>query len=193
MRIPVGVLLISLLLAAQTVAQHDGPAGGREEYTAVALSAGGPRSNPVAGQLDIVIERWSTEAERQRLLSSLGKGQNAMLETLRDLSRVGYIRTPGSLGWDLHYAHQMRGEDGGRRLFLATDRPISIWEAVHRPRTIDYPFTFIELRLNNSGEGEGKLSLAARVTASDDGRFVQLENWDTQPVQLTEVRPRRGD
>jgi hypothetical protein len=58
---------------------------------------------------------------------------------------------------------------------------------VNRPRTVDYPFTFIELHLNRDGEGEGKLSLATRVTSSRDGRFVQLENYDTQPVQLNKV------
>ena len=191
MRIAATVWLAVVLAVVGTPAQRgeDGPSG-REEFSAVALSAGGPRSNAVAGQLDITIDRLSTEAERQRLMSTLGKGQTAMLEALRDLPRVGRIRTPGDLGWDIHYAHEMRGEDGGRRIFLATDRPISMWEAINRPRTIDYPFTFIELRLNNAGEGEGKLSLATRVIASEDGRFVHLENWDTQPVALTEVRRR---
>jgi hypothetical protein len=113
-----------------------------------------------------------------------------MLEALRDLPRVGYFRTPGQLGWDLHYAHQVPAEDGGQRIFIATDRPIGVWEAINRPRTIDYPFTFIELRINQHGVGEGKLSRATRVTASDDGRFVQLENWANQPVELTEVRRR---
>ena len=189
MRSAITAVCLFVLMAAGGAAQNE--SSGREEFSAVALSAGGPRSNPVATQVDIVIERWSTEAERQRLLSALAKGQNAMLEALRDLPRVGSIRTPGTLAWDLHYAHQMRGEDGGRRIFLATDRPVSAWEAINQPRTIDYPFTFIELRVNKSGGGEGKLSRATRVIASGDGRFVQLENWETQPVDLTQVKPRR--
>jgi hypothetical protein len=130
-------------------------------------------------------------SQSERLLGALAKGQSETLDILRDLPRVGSIRTPGALAWDLHYAHQMRGEDGGRRIFLATDRPISAWEAINQPRTIDYPFSFIELRLNNGGEGEGKLSRATRVIASSDGRFVHLENWETQPVDLTQVKPRR--
>lgn len=58
-----------------------------------------------------------------------------MLETLRDLRRVGYIRTPATLGWDLHYAQAVSGEERGRRIMIATDRPIDFWEAVNRPRT----------------------------------------------------------
>jgi hypothetical protein len=189
MRIAATIVLALVLGSTHAPAQRgEDDSNGREEFTAVALSAGGPRSNPVAGQLDITIDRWSTQAERMRLMSTLGKGQTAMLESLRDMPSIGRIRTPGQLGWDLHYAHQVTGEDGGRRIFLATDRPISIWEAVNRPRTIDYPFTFIELRVDNHGDGTGKLSLATKVIASEDGRFVHLENWDTQPIALSEVR-----
>jgi hypothetical protein len=184
-------IIVLVLTSSAIAAQDDEAIGTREEFTAVALSAGGPRSNPIATPVDIVIERWSSAADRQRLLQALARGQSAMLETLRDLSRVGFIRTPGTLGWPLHYAHQIRGEDGSRRIFLATDRPISVWEAINQPRTIDYPFTFIELRVNANGEGEGKLALATRVIASDDGRFVELEHWDTQPVALTQVKASR--
>jgi hypothetical protein len=188
MRYLIALVLASLCVVPAGTRADAEQNGGREEFTAFAVSTGGPRTSPVATTVDIVIERWSSEAERQRLAEALGKGQDTMLDTLQDLRRVGFIRTPGNLGYDLHYAHQMPGEDGGRRIFIATDRPISFWEAVNRPRTIDYPFTFIELRLNNEGTGEGKLSLATRVIAGSDGRMIQLENYDTQPVQLNEVK-----
>jgi hypothetical protein len=174
------VVLVGLLTPAEADSH-------REEFTAIALSGGGPRSSAIATQLEIVIERWSTEAERQRLLEALSRGQDAALETLKDRPRAGYIRNPPALAWDLHYAHAVPGEDGGQRIFLATDRPIGIWETVSQPRTIDYPFTFIELHVDAHGSGEGKLSRATRVVASDNGRFVQLEHYAAQPVDLTEV------
>jgi hypothetical protein len=46
---------------------------------------------------------------------------------------------------------------------LITDRRIGFWEAANQPRSIDYPFTFIDIRLNRDGEGEGKMSLATKV------------------------------
>ena len=159
----------------------------REEFTAIALSGGGPRTSAVATRLDIVIERWSTDAERQRLLAAFQRGQDAALDTLKDSPKAGYIRNPPRLAWDLHYAHAVPGEDGGQRIFLATDRPIGIWETISQPRTIEYPFTFIELHVDAHGNGEGKLSGATRVVASGDGRFVELERYAAQPVGLTEV------
>ena len=184
------VLSVALLTHANAMSQvATTGSNAREEFTAIAISPGGPRASAVAANLEIVIERWSTPEERQRLLDALTRGQNAALEVMRDFPRVGYIRVPPNLAWDLHYSHQSV-EDGERHIFLGTDRPVSFAEEVLRPRTINYPFTFVDIRLNREGDGEGTLSRATRVTASNDGRFVHLETWDTQPVKLTEVKPR---
>jgi hypothetical protein len=80
------------------------------------------------------------------------------------------------------------GEDGGARITLATDRPISFWEAQAQPRTINYPFTVIELRMNRDGEGEGKLSIATKISADSDKKTIYLENYSAQPVLLQHVR-----
>ena len=46
---------------------------------------------------------------------------------------------------------------------LATDRPIGFWEATRRPRTIDYPFTVIQMEIDRDGEGKGTLSYATKI------------------------------
>ena len=183
----IAVVVGFLTFSSSGVKAAAADANGRLACTAFAVSTGGPRTSPVASSVEIVVERWSTEPDRRRLLDAMKKGQDAMLRTLQDLRRVGFIRTPGNLGWDLHYAHETPGEEGERHVVIATDRPMSIWEAVNRPRTVDYPFTFIEMHVTRDGEGEGKLSLATQVIASRDGRSVQLENYDTQPVQLNKI------
>jgi hypothetical protein len=175
-----------LAVSASLAAPQDGANDLPERFTAFAVSLGGPRTTPGTAHVDITIDRWSTEGERDRLLAALKTGQGELLDTLRELRPVGSIRTATSLAYDLHYANQTPGDDGGRRIVLATDRPIGWWEAVNRPRSLNYPFTFIELRMNGQGEGEGKLSLATKVIAI--GRIVQLENYAAQPVQLNQVR-----
>ncbi len=163
-----------------------------ERLTAFAVSTGGAVTPPVASQVDITISRWSTAAETARLLETLKtKGAEALLDAVRDAKSVGTIRTPGNLAYDLRFAQQEMIGDGLRQIVLITDRPISMWEAVNRPRSINYPFTLIELRLDKEGRGEGKLNLATRIDISRTGRMVQLENYDTQPIHLNEVRPAR--
>ena len=161
----------------------------REEFTAFAVNISnlGPAGTT---PIDIVIERWTGDAERDALMAVFKKGgPDALLNALRDTKRVGSIRTPDSLAYDLHYARQMPGEDGGRRIVIATDRPIGFWESANRPRTIDYPFTLIELQLDNKGEGVGKLSVATKITLN--GRVLTLENFANQPVMLNQVRKRK--
>lgn len=178
-----------VLFAGAAASQSNQPA---ERFTAFAVSLGDMRQASGSSPVDITINRWSTDAERQRLVEVLqAKGPAALLDTLQDTPEVGTIRTPDSLGYPLHYAHQTPGEDGGRRIVIATDRPIGFWEAANRPRTIDYPFTVIQMQLGKDGTGEGRMSIATRIIAHDN--VVELENYSTQPVMLKQVRaqPRR--
>jgi hypothetical protein len=110
------------------------------------------------------------------------------LDVLQDMPRVGYLRTPNSIGYDIHFARKRPGEDGGEIITLATDRYIGFWEAANRPRTVDYPFTVVEIRMGKDGEGEGKMSLATKITGSKEGKMITLENYQSQPVLLTKVK-----
>lgn len=189
-----GIYVLVAALSAGSAAAQQSPAGTSGgsgdpglKCTAFAISLGGLQSGAGTSPLDIVIDRWSRDNERQQLLEALKGSDDALLNALREMQPVGRIRTPTSVGWDLRYASARPGEQGERRIVIATDRPMTVAEAIDRPRSAEYPFTFIELRLNEAGEGEGKMSVATRVSASTS-RFIQLENYDTQPVQLTQVR-----
>ena len=148
--------------------------------------AGGPRT----GTLEIVIERWSTDAEREKLRGLLiEKGSDALLRALQGIKpRAGYIRGSTSLGWDVQYAREQPSADGGRRVILATDRPMSFWELSNRPRSVEYEFTLAEIRLTKDGKGEGKLAPAAKISWDADTRTIEIENYGMEPVRLTQVQ-----
>ena len=194
----VGIAIVAGLAAA--------PAGGAafaERFTAFAVDlgvpAGGidvpqPRDKRIpasgkAGPVEFVVERYSTDAERDTLMKALqDQGPDKLLATLQNLPRVGYLRTPNSIGYDLRFARKVPGEDGGETITLMTDRYITFWEATNRPRTIDYPFTLIEVRIGPEGKGEGKLSLATRITYDKKNNTVVLEDYKSQPTLLNEVK-----
>ena len=160
-----------------------------EHYSAFAVSVGGPLTSPVAGQLDITVTRWSTEAETDRFLSALRKGgQEELVDEFNDTKPVGSIRTPGSLAYDLRFAQVEELGDGIRRIVLATDRPMSFWETVNRPMSVDYPFTYIELRVNADGKGEGSLAVASALATTRNGKMIQVYNYAAQPIRLNDVR-----
>lgn len=180
----VALLCVDRSVGAQTI-------GSPERFTALAIDMTGfgpTRTSTV----EIVVSRWSSESEQTRLTEILlDKGADALLDALRDTPRTGYLRTPNTLGYDLHFARELPGEDGGRRIILATDRPIGFWEAAHQPRSIDYPFTLIELRLNRDGEGEGKMSIATKIVGNREQKLIELEDYGNQPVRLMTVRSER--
>jgi hypothetical protein len=175
------VLAVTLNVSGQTQTTP-------ERFTALAVNL----ERGTSGQVEIVVNRSSTEGERDRLMSTLlERGADKLLDVLQDMPRVGYIRTPESIGYDLHYARRAPLPDGGERVVLVTDRRIGFWEAANRPRSIDYPFTVIELHLNPDGNGEGKISIATKITADKANRIVTLENYSTQPVLLQSVKRER--
>jgi hypothetical protein len=181
------VFMVSTIGAAG----QDAP--GRAVFTGTAVSAGGPRSSAGVTPVEIAISRWSQDAERQRLMAAMKeKGGGSMLDVLRDLKPVGTIKVPGNLSYDLHYADQIPLPDGGRRILLATDRPISHWEIASQSRSREYPFTFIELRLDKQGRGEGRISVAAQIHVDPTGEHVELVNYTREPLQLNDVKKTSG-
>lgn len=158
----IGALWLGVVPAARSGVAGNPPAL-PERLTGFAVSLGGIHRPSASATVNIDITRWSTDRERDHLLDVLKqKGPTALLTALQRTPRVGTIRTPDSLAYDLHFARETPWGDGGRRIVLVTDRPMHFWEVAHQARSVDYPFTVIEVRLDHAGRGEGKLSVATR-------------------------------
>jgi len=148
--------------------------------------------------VDIRITRWSTAQEREKLINIASeKGQDALLRALQKMPDHGKVSIPGwtgpdpyhaRLGWVLHYAFATPGEDGGYRIGIGTDRYIGMWEARNQPRTVDYPFSLIEIRLGHDGKGVGKMAVAAKIDFDKNKKQLVLENYSSEPVRLNEVK-----
>lgn len=146
------------------------------------------------GPVDIAVTRWSTPAERTELTQTLFKGgQDALLDTLRDMRSVGRIYTPGSIGYDLRFAEQRPLPEGGREIILATDRPMSFWELANRPRSSQYPFTWVQFQMGRDGTGSGKIAVAARIIGEEADKLIEVEDFAIYPVRLENIRARKGD
>jgi hypothetical protein len=143
-----------------------------------------------ARPLDISIERWTTDEEFARLRDALvEKGADGLMNELQKVKpRVGYLRaSTGGLGWDIRFAQKVDLPGGGHRVVFATDRPMSFAERSARPRSADYEFLLGEIRISANGKGEGKLVPMAKITYNDARRTIEIENYATEPVRLTQV------
>jgi hypothetical protein len=182
---PLTSWVASLCVAFASIAASAQTLGSPEHFTAAAINM----NRGAAGSIEIQVDRWSTDAQRDRLVKALlTKGDSKLLDTLQDMPVVGHFNSPGRLGIDIRFARHTPGEDGGERVVLVTDRRIGFFEAANQPRSIDYPFTVIELQLNRDGEGEGKMSIATKVIYDKKKNTITLENFELQPVMLTQVK-----
>lgn len=139
--------------------------------------------------IDIVIERWSTPEETSNLKAVLvEKGGDKLLSALQKVKpRCGYARTSTSLGWDIYFAREVPLPDGGRKITLASDRPVSFWEVRNAARSTDYEFSLAEIRLPASGKGQGKAIKAAKVSFDKEKNTLEIENYQREPVRLNEI------
>ena len=148
--------------------------------------------------VEIRIDSWSSPKEREHLImTAVEKNEDALLRELQRAKVHGRWRIPGhrgpdphqlALGHDIRYAWQEPLPDGGRRIVIATDRYIGFVEARNQPRTIDYPFTLMEIRVNKDGEGQGKMAVATKIMYDKQRRTMVLENYSSEPVRLQNVR-----
>lgn len=173
------------------------PASGKLQITALAVNMSNIGTGGTA-PVEFNINRWSPTSTRGMLITTmLDKGADALLSALQKQPSLGKMRFPSlagpdpthaRLGWDIRYASETPLPDGGRRIVMALDRTIGFWEAANRPRTIDYPFTFIQIQVDKNGEGEGKLSIATKVSFDKKKNAIELETYASEPLRLQGVR-----
>lgn len=186
MHVPRAALVLALALAiagAPLVSAEDALL--RLRAWAVNLN-NGARTNTV----DIVIERWSTPEEIEKLRGVMIEDRTKLLDAVQKIKpRCGYFRTTNTLGWDVQFAHETQMDDGTRKIVIGTDRPVSFFEARNNPRSRDYEFTLAEIRLpkDGKGKGQGKAIPAAKLTWDKEKNTLEIENYQREPVRLNEI------
>ncbi len=169
------VVLALVLAAALPVQAH----GERFRATLVDMQEG--ENDPIL----IYIEQYSSDEEVAKLRGILAeKGPEALSDALWDYEK-GYIRIGGGLGYPIAAA-RTRDTDSGRVVRIMIDRAISFRELARNARSLDYPFSYIELTLDESGKGEGKMYAAAQVKLENGG--VEIESYTAQPLRLLNVQ-----
>jgi hypothetical protein len=186
----IGVVMLGGMVQFGAARAHQDPpqqsgASTPEEFTAIAANI----SNVGAAGLvpvTIRIERWTGPEEQDKLFAALREeGQEAFLQGLTRAKPVGWIATPTSLRYDFYFAQQQPSEKG-RRIMMITDRPMQIAERMSASPSRDYPFTVIELHLDEDGRGTGTLAQLAQLRLI--GNYLGIENLATAPIKLNQLK-----
>ncbi len=130
--------------------------------------------------------------DASRMISILQEsGQSALLKEL-DKHKVGTFAFGGQVGRDINAA-EITNVGGRLRVRAVFARWLGFGELRGGYRSIDYPFTYIELFVDpQSRNGEGTIIPAAQIRFKNkDGQNeIQIEDFGTYPGRLMGVRMR---
>lgn len=158
--------------------------------------------DPSGEELRIDLLRWSSDAERRAAYDVVARvpvesGEEGDLPELTALPTLGYVwPSTGAVGYSVKYAHRVEGPDGSERVTLITDKPLgrygrASWRPSEPAEAYERPFSVVELRLDQDGNGQGKMSVASDIVFHEDSATVTIHNYESQPVLLTAVERRR--
>ena len=142
--------------------------------------------------VEIVITRWSTYSEHRALAATLNEmGPVTFERLLRHYASAGVVSVMGAPDVAIRYAWSIGEPNGNRRIYLATDGPVPLTSARLHRFPDGEPLTFVELRVNRDGDGDGKLSEVARLSVNEITNVIELRDYNGSPCDLLMVRSER--
>jgi len=185
-----------LALNAHSYAQTNPPI---EKFLGSALDHTGPK--PIKGpKIQIELEKWSTDADAERLQKAVGGGPDKLLAAVKGGpagSATGLIISPGIQGsgararlprkQPLLFARDIKTANG-RQIVLATDEHLqfvgTVQERIH-PENDE--FTLIDIRFGKDGKGIAKMGLANDVAYNKTTNTIELANFDKATPAITDI------
>jgi hypothetical protein len=163
-------LLLTVLLAAA------GPAISADDNPTETIDAQAMGTSTQLGKnigIKVIINRFSTQEERQVLVDAFKRGQHqGLVKALQDMKPVGRIAITGTLGYDLSYIALIPSPTG-RKIRFAANRWIRFGEAYHNTQSQAFDLTAGEFDLNDADnkKSSGVLYPAAQLIINKQGQL----------------------
>jgi hypothetical protein len=178
-----GLAALALLATATLAPAQDKP----EVYHATAslkTAAGSTMTAPVV----ISIDRWTTDAEREKVVSALKAGGTAALQKqVATLPAAGTLQV-GETKTALHFARAL-AVGGGKVVTVATSQPVFFVGAgapSAKPKA-GYDVATVVFQVDAGGKGDaGDFAPAAKVKFDDRGALV-IEDYGLEAVRLAGI------
>lgn len=185
MRLKFFILTTALIFsfAFNAVAQS----AARETYTGTMVGIGRRRS--ITRSFTLTITGYTADAQLRRDVALLAEaGQDDLLKAIDDRD-LGRFSLGGQLGRRLNFVTETALENGDRKLMILFERWMDIYELRYGSRSLDYPFSYVELIVNRNGSGEGTFIPAARIRFNSRNE-IEVENFGIYPARLFGIRRR---
>ncbi len=167
------VLLAAGLLSVGAFGQNGEP--GPEQYSATWVVTGGSAGG-TSVPIDIHITRYNTNEEIAQYASVLAKSGGAALRSVLEKQDVGQFSPVGRVGTTLCVARRL--VDGDMTVVrVLTLRDITFEELRNNGRSVDYPYTMLELKLDKDGKGTGAAIRAAKISFNKKKNSYEIESF----------------
>jgi hypothetical protein len=183
-RLSIFTLAAILIFAVSALAQRG------TTFTGTAVIYGsGFNTRTITRGFTMTVNRRTTDAEAQGYLAALQNGgQDALMRAI-ERNDLGRFSMTGSVGQPLSAV--LVDQDGGdTRIRAVFRRWIGFGELRRGARSVDYPFGYVEIRIDpRTGRGEGTIIPAARIRFRGSDT-VEIEDFGTFPGRLMGVQMR---
>jgi hypothetical protein len=123
--------------------------------------------------ITLIIEEYSTEAEKSSLLEAFQqKGNEGLVNALNKMHTKGRISITGTLGYDVTYIRSWPQPDGTTKLRLVTNRPVTFGEAWSDSRSMDYSLSGVDIILSpDKKKNSGTLFPACKLKMNKENQL----------------------
>jgi hypothetical protein len=160
---------------------------GKEVYTGTAIGMGGQMGN-VSIPFTLEIDGQTSDQEVQQYKQVLETKGGAELLQAMSKNKLGTFTFEGRPGHDVNFV-QERPEEKGRSITVLFERLVRIFEVSKKTKSADYPFTCIELFVNESGKGDGSIVTAAKISLKTN--IAAIDDFGSFPARLNGVQLRK--
>jgi hypothetical protein len=158
-----------------------------EAYSGTAIGTGGSVGGKTI-QFDFRITQYTTDEEVQNFAQLVkDKGTDALRRALEKEDK-GRINVVGSTGNQIAVARK-RQQGADTIITIVTARTMPFLELYNGGRTTDYPFGYLQVKLDASGKGLGQIMAAARIRFDKKKGQYEIESFGNQYIKATNVRP----
>ena len=183
----IAVLVVGMALVFSPIFGQEGR-DKPEAYSAVAMGTGGAAGGKSIS-FDFRVSRFTSDEEVDQLAELLKqKGPDALRRSMEKLD-VGRVNPVGSTGNQIAVARKK--QVGSETVItIVTARIMPFVELYHNGRSRDYPFGFLQVKLNDKGVGNGQILVAAKIRFDKKKGHYEIESYGNQYIKAVNVRPR---
>jgi hypothetical protein len=126
--------------------------------------------------IDIRINKYNTDEEIKKFADILVEGGPDRLRSALEKEDVGQLSPTGRIGVPIAIARKLTKGDK-TIIRVVTARNLSFVELRYSGRSVDYPFTLLQLEVDKDGKGTGTAIGAAKIRFNKKKNTYEIESY----------------